>query len=171
MDTHDATVWAAWAAVLVGAGATLFATTDARALRGAGLLLVGLAFYVVLSFLVPLPLVKTLHQRERERAVLDPRTVFKDRLHALLTEGGELVMEDLGLDAQTQAEEEVNWVYRVATFLEDSTGKSLADAFLQVVDTSPGPNVDEGWTYLLNLEARADTVHLRPSFNYVKWAE
>jgi hypothetical protein len=113
-----------------------------------------------------------------EFAVLTVRQEIADRMNGykiedarLATRGEELATEDLGLDAETQAEEEGRWVYRVATFLEDATGKSLAQAFLDVVDTSAEPDVFQGLRYLLNLEEKADTVHLRPSFNYAKWVE
>jgi hypothetical protein len=145
-----------------------------------------LAGYVLLSYFVPLPLIKTLHQRETEAAAFVPdlRTVFKSRLQAERNEGRALMeqREARLFDSDTQEEEESDWGWGVVRFLEDTVGKAMALEFEEQVLTYISPpihlieigkgqyatDLSLGVEYLDGLLAKAETP-LR-GFDPQKWS-
>lgn len=184
MDQHHATVWTGVVAALLTATALVFTVSDSRVYQRLGIASGVAALYVLLSFFVPLPLIKTWTQRAADR-VLDHPSVFRVRLAAFERKGESLLgQRNAGLfDEGTQEEEESDWAWSVVVFLEDSIGKAAALDFEETVLTFKPPpffitgtpakydtDLETGIANLSGLLSRADEVALRPGFDAPKWS-
>jgi hypothetical protein len=176
MDAHDRTAWAAVEAALAATMAVLFTSGDARPLRVAAIGTAILASYVLLSFFVPLPLIKTLHQRAADRPPPDPRRVFVHRLEAERERGRALLGQRIAeiFDESTQAEEESHWAWGVVSFLEEAVGKETAFKFEERVMTFAARqfhvDIVEALAFIDEFLTQADSIALRPRFDSRKWA-
>jgi hypothetical protein len=144
----------------------------------------GGALYVISSFFVPLPLVKTWTQRAADRYI-DSRRVFRDYLLAAGRGGAALRRQRQAhiFDEHTQEEEESDWGWGVLVFLEEAVGKATASDFEEQVLTYISPptpvigigkgrwdiDVAMGIAYLDDVIAKSESIPLR-RFKPKKWS-
>src|SRR5215210_3503267 len=92
MDQHHVTIWTGVVAALLTATALLFTVTDCRLYHRLGIAAGVASVYVLLSFFVPLPLIKTWTQHAAERVRDQPR-VFRERLAVFKRKGESLLQQ------------------------------------------------------------------------------
>ncbi len=181
MDAFHASVWIGVVAALLAPFAVLLTTTANCVARIIEWVCFAAALYVIASFFVPLPLIRTWVQRAALRRS-DRRGVFTESLLIFREKGDALLSQrERGLfDEATLDEEESDWAWSVVVFLEDALGKEIAFRFQDRVLTADHTligvkpkwraDVKSAVRYLDLLIPRGATVNLRPGFDPEKWA-